>query len=211
MREGNEVTVTSEPSVIDGDKLDEQAAKALDGKIKEAIGKLADDAYDVIKLLQQAKDGRIHDALGFASWTAYVKDTVRVVPADRMQRKLMAALMSGEGMSQRAIAAVLDVDQKTVSNDLRSGEENSSTDTVGRDGKTYKREPKDTPRRRPITDAWRDAVCKLTQAVDRLSRFSEDDRFTASRGKLVYRSDLQRAIDALQKVADELNAVEPQS
>ncbi|OBH54325.1 hypothetical protein [Mycobacterium sp. E2479] len=200
--------------VIDGEALEpltEAEAKALDEKIRVAGKEFADTWFELLTLLEQAEQGQIHVALGFRSWPEYLAEAVRIAPVDKNERKWMAALMSGEGMSQRAIAAVLDVDQKTVSNDLRSVEENSSTDTVGRDGKTYKREPKDTPRRRPLTDAWRDAVCKLTHAVDRLSRISEDDRFTGSRGKLMYRSDLQRAIDTLQKVADELYAVEPQS
>ena len=136
------MTVTPELSVIDGDKLDEQAAKALDAKIKKAIGELADDTYDVIRLLKRAKDGQIHEALGLPSWTAYLKDAVRVVPADKTQRKMLAALLSSEGAGQRAIADVLGCDQKTVSNDLRSGEENSSTATAGLDGKSYKRKPK---------------------------------------------------------------------
>ncbi|UXA07604.1 hypothetical protein KXD96_05640 [Mycobacterium sp. SMC-2] len=206
------MTVISEPSVIDGDKLDEQAARALDEEIKEAIGKLADDAYEVIKLLKQAKDGRIHDALGFASWTAYVKDTVRVVPADRMQRKMLAALMSSEGMSQRAIAAVLDVDQKTVSNDLRSGEENSSAATVGLDGKNYQSTSEVTPRRRPITEAWRDTVKKLTKHADRLVRISEDDRFARNGESLARdRADLHRVIMKLREVADKIDVVETRS
>lgn len=114
--------------------------------------------------------------------------------------------MSGKGMSQRAIGAALSVDQKTVSNDLRSGEENSSAVTVGMDGKSYPREPKVTPRQRPITDAWGDAVSKLTKATDRLSRISGDNRFARNRDKLMCRrSDLQRAIGTLQAVVDKLD------
>ena len=111
-------------------------------------------AMPCLSCLQRAKAGEIHVALGFSSWPAYVTDVVQIVPTDKAERRMLAALMSGEGMSQRAIGAALGVDQKTVSNDLRSGEENSSAVTVGLDGKTYPREQtKPIPeRQRPVTD-----------------------------------------------------------
>jgi len=118
---------------------------------------------------------------------------------------MLAALMSGKGMSQRAIAAVLDVDQKTVSNDLRSGEENSSAVTDGLDGKNYKQKSKANPKRPPIRGDMRYAVDAVTKAVGRLSRVGDDDRFAGNRETLAYyRSDLQRAIDKLQEVVDKL-------
>jgi len=138
------ITALPAPTLIGGEKLthlDEQTAKLLDAKIKEAVSKLADDTYEVLRLLKNAKQGQIHEALGFDSWTAYICEVLQVVPADREQRQVLVAVMSGEGMSQRAIASVLGVDQKTVSNDLRSGEENSSTKTTGLDGKRYERKP----------------------------------------------------------------------
>lgn len=121
-------------------QLDEQSAKALDEKIRAAGKKFTDSWFYLSTLLKEAEQGQIHKALGFSSWTAYVADAVKIAPTDSTERKMLAELMSGEGMSQRAIAAVLDVDQKTVSNDLRSGEESSSAVTVGRDGKSYPRQ-----------------------------------------------------------------------
>ncbi len=78
--------------------------------------------------------------LGYTSFDAYVdsefgEDRLRLSPEER--REAVAELRL-TGMSQRAIGAALGVDQKTVSNDLRAGEENSSPAAItGTDGKTY--------------------------------------------------------------------------
>jgi hypothetical protein len=78
--------------------------------------------------------------LGYASFDAYVdsefgEDRLRLSPEER--REAVAELRL-TGMSQRAIGSALGVDQKTVSNDLRAGEENSSPAAItGTDGKTY--------------------------------------------------------------------------
>lgn len=68
-------------------------------------------------------------ALGYGSWGAYVDaefGAQRGLPRD--ERREAVAELRQIGMSQRAIASTLGVDQKTVSNDLRSTEENSSVD-----------------------------------------------------------------------------------
>jgi hypothetical protein len=127
-------------------RLEQQAAHYLDAKIRDTGRNLAANIDALLNLLEQAKAGQIHKALGFPSWPAYVCDAVQIAPSHRTDRKLLAALMSAEGLSQRAVAAVLSVDQKTVSNDLRSGEENSSLVTVGLDGKGYERDSKKPPK-----------------------------------------------------------------
>jgi hypothetical protein len=141
--------LTTHLEVIEGglSKFDQQAAKALDGSIRDASRKLTTDLDALLKLLKQAQAGQIHKALGYSSWPAYLADAVRIAPIDKVERKLISALMSCQGMSQRAIAAVLAVDQKTVSNDLRSGEETSSPIATGLDGKGYQREQKPWPDR----------------------------------------------------------------
>jgi hypothetical protein len=117
--------------------LTKSAAKALDKKIRTASDKLTTNAEALWDLLEQAALGQIHEALEYPSWTAWMKDAVQFTPSDRVERKALAALMSGKGMSQRPIAGTLGVDQKTVSNDLAGTEENSSVKTT-LNGKTYK-------------------------------------------------------------------------
>ncbi|POY04852.1 hypothetical protein C3469_04360 [Mycobacterium kansasii] len=120
-------------------------AKRLDQRIRLLAGSIGDSLAKLHQLVDEAKQGEIHKALGFSSWTAYLADALTIhVQLGREQRRELVGYLSGEGMSQRAIADVVGVDQKTVSNDLRSGEENSSPvlpPVIGIDGKRYPPRP----------------------------------------------------------------------
>lgn len=145
---------------LDTSVLDEQAARRLDKNIRAASKRVADNVDELIGLIEQAVEGQIHVALGLPSLTAYFNDAVAIAPTDKGERQLMAAIMSGKGMSQRAIASALNVSVGTVNADLSSAEadrsdlnsdhEPSSMDecapegdiTVGIDGRDYQRKPK---------------------------------------------------------------------
>ena len=99
----------------------------LDKRIRLLVGAIEENLTKLHALVAQAKSGQIHVALGFKCWTTYVADVFTLqVRLDRPQRRELVGWLSGEGMSQRVIADVVGVDQKTVSNDLRAGEEFSS-------------------------------------------------------------------------------------
>lgn len=79
---------------------------------------------------------------------------------------------------------------------------------VGLDGKTYARpEPKpQADRRTPLRDGFRDAALDLDKLVHRFERLAADDRLARNKNEVArYANDLTRAIDALQRVADELS------
>jgi hypothetical protein len=134
-----ELASTVDAEVVETKRLTERQAKALDKQIRAASDRLTSNVEALWELLEHAAGGEIHVALGYSSWTAYVKEAVRFTPSDRIERKALVSLMSGRGMSQRAIAGTLGVDHKTVGNDLREGGENSAPDNVvGLDGKTYR-------------------------------------------------------------------------
>lgn len=120
----------TEINVIDAEvvvPLDIAAAKRLDQRIRLLVSSISDSIDKLHDLVAEAKRGDAHTALGYRSWTEYIASVFTVqVRLDREQRRELVGYLSGEGMSQRAIADVVGVDQKTVSNDLRSGEENSS-------------------------------------------------------------------------------------
>lgn len=61
-------------------------------------------------------------------------------------------------------------------------------------------------RRRPLPDAFFDAAHDLIKAVERVTRLAEDDRFPQNAEQVTarHRSDLNRAIDALQSVVNRL-------
>lgn len=117
----------TEPAVLE--PLTEKEAKALDKKIRTASDRLSTSTENLLNLLEQAAAGAIHEALGMPSWTAWFKDAVQISVSDRFERKELVKMMSGKGMSQRAIAGSLGVSQKTVDRDL-DGEEVEEGETV---------------------------------------------------------------------------------
>jgi transcriptional regulator with XRE-family HTH domain len=114
--------------------LTERQAQKLDKRIRTASEKVNVTTDALFELLEQAAAGRIHDALGYASWTAWFSEAVTIRPQDRDQRKAFVALMTGRGMSQRAIAGALGISQKTVDRDLEGVESNDSDTVTSLDG-----------------------------------------------------------------------------
>ena len=78
---------------------------------------------------------------------------------------------------------------------------------TGRDGKTYPRPEPSKPRRSPLPDSFWRVTHDLTRKVNSLVNLTEDDRFPQNAEKVATanRSDLIRAIDALQRVVDRLD------
>jgi hypothetical protein len=77
---------------------------------------------------------------------------------------------------------------------------------IGQDGKSYTR-PTQTaePRRAPLRDGFRDAALDLGKIVGRLERLTADDRLSRNKQEVArYANDLQRAIEALQRIAAQL-------
>jgi hypothetical protein len=131
--------------------LTKAAAKALNKKIISASNKLTGDVNKVavdtkalLALVNEAQTGQIHKALDYASWTAWFKDTVRIEPANPVERKMLVRLMNGEGLPQRATAAALGISQKTADRDLDGVEtsQGDSTTVTTATGKTYPKHPK---------------------------------------------------------------------
>ena len=99
--------------------LDIDAARRLDRRIRLMAQTISDSLAKLYELVQEAKDGQIHLALGYPSWTAYVADACKVeVRLDRDRRRELAGWLADEGMSQRAIAATLGVSKNTVTADV---------------------------------------------------------------------------------------------
>jgi hypothetical protein len=138
--------------------LTKKAAEALDKKIRAASDRFVTHREKLIELLDEAARGEIHEALGYSSWTAWVKDAVQIQVVDAEERKALVALMSGKGMSQRVIAGTLNVSKKTVQNDQQHLDK--SIQVNGADGKTYSRIPpkkKATPKPEPVEQEPQDA------------------------------------------------------
>lgn len=156
-------TKTKEVAVVDAEvvasvdapkPLTEAKAKSLDKRIRAASEKLTANMDSLLDLLNEAASGQIHVALGYASWPAYLKDAVKVVPTDRTERKQLVEYMSGKGMSNRAISAIVGVDEKTVRRDTEG--KTDGGETTGLDGKSYKRK----------SQAEKDAEAEAAQVID---------------------------------------------
>ena len=80
-------------------------AERLDKRIRLMAGTLRDNLHKIAVLVEEAKLGQIHVALGFASWTAYLADALGgQLNLDNEALRSVVELMSGHGASKRAIA-----------------------------------------------------------------------------------------------------------
>jgi hypothetical protein len=183
------------------------------GTIREGVEKLH-------QLVQQAKDGNAHVALGYPSWTAYLADVLGKQPIrlDATERRELVAYLSGEGMSTRAIAPIVGVTHKTVVKDTQvvpevppgvnrvTGEITETTGVTGLDGKTYERPaPKaSTPRRAPLHESARNTGWELDRVVTRLAAIASDDRLPERKNEVAaqLRSHLDHAIEVCQDLLD---------
>ncbi|OFJ52560.1 hypothetical protein BEL07_17095 [Mycolicibacterium grossiae] len=99
--------------------LGREDAERLDGRIRRLAESARAQLVKVAELVEEAKQGRIHEALGYKSWPAYLMDALggrlQLPGEDRLE---VVAYLAGEGMSTRAIASVTGVSKSTVANDL---------------------------------------------------------------------------------------------
>lgn len=201
--------------------LSKTQAKSLDKKIRTASDKVSTNTESLLKLLEEAAAGQIHLALELPSWTAWFKDAVQIQISDKFERKELAKLMSGKGMSQRAIAGSLGVSQKTVDRDLE-GEETEEGATVTsldgaerpKNGKAKDPEPEyieaevvdePTPAADLVT-AFNDETATLWASASELKLFLEEEKWGNAR-KRVAKANLnhvQEVITWLQEITDDL-------
>jgi transposase len=226
----------TELEVIEGELVDEdegqlieydpqviKQAKALDKKIRSFSDRVLKGREQLLDLLNEAAAGKIHEVLGYSSWTAYMKDAVQFPSASLEQRKELAIEMSGKGMPQRAIAAVLGVSQKTVDRDLE-GVEFDSQEITTVDNKTVKRnKPKKQEveeeyeevvpiKATPIATEYRNEIFNLQNVVVALRDLVyEDDRFPKARTRLAKSKptdDFRVALDELDGLLVVINGEE---
>lgn len=164
-----------------GQPLSKARATALDKKIRTEAGKARTAVEQVSILLEEAKRGKVHTTLGFKAWPAYVKDVLsgQVNIPDIQSRRVLVALMTGEGMSQKDIAAALGItrgsvrldqqrgqishpDKPVTSNDVESPKSEAPAKVVASDGKTYT-DIKGKPR--PTKEQQAEAASKIRKEL----------------------------------------------
>jgi transposase len=212
-----------EAEVLAEETMTKREATALNKKIQGLATKVSDNAFELLSLLEQAATGNIHKALGFKSWTEWYSTNVQIDVSDKVERKMLATMMSGKGMSQRAIAVSLGVGQATVSRDLdgEGDSDESPGTTTGLDGKEYKRKDDDEPKiidgevveeepaptkRAALPKAFDAAVTSVIDAVNELLDLTEDDRFAKASKSLATKlgDDISAVADGVIEVLDKL-------
>jgi hypothetical protein len=100
--------------------LTEADAKRLTERIRLIAENVAEQMDKLAGLIDQARVGSAWLALGYRSWTAYVAaEFANVLPRlDREPRQEFTRELAARGMSTRAIAPVVGVDNATVHRDL---------------------------------------------------------------------------------------------
>lgn len=172
------------------------SAQRLDRKIRLLANDIGQKLDKLEALLAEAKQAEIHTALGFTTWTAYVADVASQWPAESVeQRRQAVALLSREGMSQRAIATAVGVSQKTVDRDLDQVSHDDSPEpatVTGLDGKTYPRKSQSAPQK-PKEKAKRRSVREVEREhSEMLVRFTREEH--AARREAV--ADLKASLKA---------------
>lgn len=217
---GNELATLDDDDVAEGEivePLDAKQAKALDKKIRTTSDRVSNNFNTLLELLEQALIGQIHIGLEYPSWTAWMKDAVQLQVSDRFERKELAKLLSGKGMSQRAIATTLGVSQKTVDRDLE-GEEFDTDTVTTTDGKTAPRnkpKQKEEPEAEPpsakvptVGEDFRTEVYTLMNCAEALKDIIlEDERFTKARSRIAKSKATDDFREAINELDDLLTAV----
>ena len=177
-------------------------AERLTQKIQATIVSAREQLRTVEDLLREAQAGDAATILGYKSWTEYVSDIFSQTPLrlEREDRAEVAKVLSRYGMSTRAIAPMIGVNQTTVRRDLGEGDQVSpdgSPDVIGEvtglDGKVYSKPEKvaepepevvDKPvkaRRTALSKAAREAAATLTAGLDLIESIMADDRYKANK------------------------------
>lgn len=95
-------------------------ARRLTERIRLIAQNVADNVEKLRELVSQARESSVHEVLGYASWTAYLKDVFGDEPLRlaRDVRQELVAELAAQGMSTRAIAPIVGVGHKTIARDL---------------------------------------------------------------------------------------------
>jgi hypothetical protein len=210
----SDIDLVLDAEVVEPLDQDHGAAERLDKRIRLLVGTINNSISKLYTLVEEAKSGQIHLALGFPSWTAYVADVFSVdVLLNRDLRSGLVCFLSDEGMSERAIASITGAAKTTVHRDLEErdleepggpyGPPNRSV--TGLDGKTYTAKPNPVPApRKSFSDVVNCRFMALSDDIGRLEQLVRSDRFKRNQTQL---EGVERIPEILQRFRARLAAV----
>ncbi|WP_051549273.1 hypothetical protein [Nocardioides sp. URHA0032] len=114
-------------------------ARRLTERIRIAATNYTEAKAKVLQLVDEARAGAAHVALGYKSWTAYLSDVLSDEPLRlaRDERRELVTHLADQGMSHRAIAPIVGIGNAQVSRDLAAVAPNGAVvrETEGLDGR----------------------------------------------------------------------------
>lgn len=118
--------------------LDGQVADLTTNEAQQITGRIRAwvNAYPLDDV-KRAYFGRVWLALGYESWSEWCDCELNGFKLPAVERREVVAELAEAGMSNPAIADVLDVDQSTVYRDKESQGLHDAKPVVGQDGKRY--------------------------------------------------------------------------
>lgn len=133
--------------------MDVAEARRLTERIRLTAHSARESLARLQELVERARVGQVHVALGYSSWTAYLADVFGEEPLrlPRDQRQEIVGYLAGEGMSVPAIAVVAGVSDRTVQRDFRSSGQGVTTVTTCEPGPGFDQSGRDFPPE-PIID-----------------------------------------------------------
>lgn len=101
--------------------MDEAAARRITQRISLLSGSVRESITKLAELVEEAKAGNAHVALGYRSWTDYLAATLGAEPIvlPPTQRRELVGWLTNEGMSSRAIAPIVGTTHSTVVRDAQ--------------------------------------------------------------------------------------------
>lgn len=217
---------------VEVSELTAKQAKALAERIKKGLTGAADSVEkmnktveDAATLMAEAFDKKIWLAMELPDWDAFVAaelGELRLRLERGVRRSLVYRMSDMAHMSTRAIAPVIGVDQKTVSNDLRYVRAELGIEApakvAGKDGKVYEGTDAPKPRKvKPLADRFVSALTKAETGVYALIDLADEEGWDEAApviGKPGL-ADVKKMIDLLRSIEKQLEdageATEPEA
>lgn len=150
--------------------LGQYEAEQLDKQVQSAAEQVTGSLDVLFALLDKARTGQVHVALGYSGWTAYLADRLKLVSAvlGSDERRTLAAELFQAGMSVRAIAEAIGTSKSTVSRQLsQTGTGKFGDKVISLNGKMQKRRNHGGGHRGPL-----DAAMKLRRVGSTIAKIS---------------------------------------
>lgn len=149
-----------------------EQAKRITEQIKLLAGAVADGIDRLVVRIREAQESRVHEVLGYRSWTEYVSvEFAGLLPRlDREPRRELVTTLADSGMSTRAIAPIVGVSQRTAARDMSGSSESNGSDeprrVESRDGvvRTFPTRPAPEPTPTPDEEFWNKAAKQAAES-----------------------------------------------